>query len=137
MSDQPTGESSEKRYEGLYAEYAFIGPNDDYRYIDLKNCFLRNFGLTGAAIHVYEPVPPDAGVYLKLYDPKDDSAIEIMCTINSSKKAGAAAGPNARNQYDVEMTYINMNDSNLRRLQAAIKYLESLAPQKKKGIDYR
>ena len=129
---------TEKRYEGLYAEYAFIGENEDYRYVDIKNCFLRNFGLTGACIYVYEPVPPDVvGIYLRLYDPKDSTPINIMCAVALVTPAGKGGGPNARNQYDVNLTFHNMNDANKRRLQGAIAYLESLMPKKKGGIDYR
>lgn len=138
MTEQPVGEGGEeKRYEGLFAEFAFIGNNEDYRYVDVKNCFLRNFGVTGAAIYIYEPVPPDTSIYLKLYDPKDDTPIDIMCAIAYVKPAGKAAGPNARNQFDVGLTYVNINDANERRLKGAIRYLESLAPKKKGGIDYR
>jgi len=137
MTEQPEGDSSEKRYEGLYAEYAFIGSNEDYRHIEMKNCFLRNFGLTGASIYIYQKVPPDVAVFLKLYDPKDDSPIDIMCKVDWVKPAGQAGGPNASKQFDVGLTYINLNDVSMLRLKGAINYLESLAPKKKKGIDYR
>ena len=125
-----------KRYEGVYVEYAFLGMNDDYRYVDIKNCFLRNFSFSGACIYVYESVPENANIYLRLYDPNSSNPIDIIGNVVWNTHAGSAGGPNARLQSNVGIKFLAMNEANKRHLRIVINYLESLIPKRKGKIDY-
>jgi len=136
-STYPNEKRAEKRYEGIYVEYTFLALSEDYRHVDLKNCFLRNFSLNGACLYVYEPVPEDANIYLRVYDPDDSITLDIMGAIVWHAHAGSAGGPNARNNYNVGVKFINMNDRSRRRLLAIIGFLESKIPKRSGPIDYR
>jgi len=113
------------RYEGVYAEYTLIKDEEGSDRVEFKAGFIRNFGLGGSSLQVFDNIAKDTLVLLHLYDPNVNAPIEILSDLvwKSLKTEWPAKN---RDKYNIGIKHLYMDKDNESRLNRMIEYFEAL-----------
>jgi hypothetical protein len=138
MEEKPFEEKrTYSRYEGVYAEYAVTTSEfEDKRFLEFQTCFLRNFSLEGASLHITKPVADNPYIYLHLYDPEHPKPILLVGEVVWCEYAGANQGPNAAKRCNIGIKFKHIAAENKPRLNNLLVRMEALRPKRKGPIDY-
>jgi len=113
----------ERRFEGIFAEYALIQSVNENTPVGFKGSFLRNFSEGGASLFIHDKPPQGVLIRLRLYEPHSARPVEVTGGIVWLERS--AETPAARERFNVGMKFLNLETDITHRLELMTQYFES------------
>jgi hypothetical protein len=125
------------RYQGVYAEYALIEGEENLNpdHLQFKAGFIRDFSMGGSSLQIYDNLPADTLILLRLYDPNIIRPIEILSGLVWKDPERNYPARN-RARFNVGLRYLYMDKENRHALNRMIDYFETLRPKESGIIEY-